>query len=419
MQHAWRTPRVRCDGRIRCAAGWCLLAGVVFVFPVRADVFHLTDGGEVSGDLLGTEQGHYRIRTVVGIVSLPTARVTRIEAAETPFAEYEQRVAIAADTATAQCALGAWCAEQGLRAEGQRHYRRALELDGNCAAARRALGYVRVGQLWVDGRCRAQRKPRAEDAEQRRLVRAIQTRWYQRLRAIKSARLDSGDEALVRKGAAQIRAIRDPVAIVPLVDVLREGSEACRLLLVEALSAFPQDEATMHLALVGLVEAYAAPRRRAVAELVRRQDGHVIAHYRAALHCGNDVVLKRAAYGLGELRAAGAVPDLIDLLTAERTKAVEVPAQDWLIRVPNYFFEERVASLPRGAARSGRSHADIGIHLWAHEVSNVWTRRRVTVYRTEVREALRKITGEDFGFDAAAWQRWREQQEGAGSTRRP
>ena len=30
----------------------------------------------------------------------------------------------------------------------------------------------------------------------------------------------------------------------------------------------------------------------------------------------------------------------------------------------------------------------------------------VTVYRTEVREALCKITGRDFGFDMDAWAQW-------------
>jgi hypothetical protein len=35
--------------------------------------------------------------------------------------------------------------------------------------------------------------------------------------------------------------------------------------------------------------------------------------------------------------------------------------------------------------------------------------RDVTVFRTEVLEALRTITGQDFGFEHAAWRRWYEE----------
>ncbi len=38
--------------------------------------------------------------------------------------------------------------------------------------------------------------------------------------------------------------------------------------------------------------------------------------------------------------------------------------------------------------------------------------RWVTVYRTEVLEALRRLTGQDFGFEREPWQRWYEARKG-------
>jgi len=56
---------------------------------------------------------------------------------------------------------------------------------------------------------------------------------------------------------------------------------------------------------------------------------------------------------------------------------------------------------------------ECGIYMPASFVHNEWQYRRVTVYRTEVLEALRRITGRDFGFDREDWQKWYEKQAGS------
>jgi hypothetical protein len=43
-------------------------------------------------------------------------------------------------------------------------------------------------------------------------------------------------------------------------------------------------------------------------------------------------------------------------------------------------------------------------------VNREYQLRSVTVFRTEVMEALKRITGQNFGFDAVAWRRWYEEQ---------
>ena len=88
-----------------------------------------------------------------------------------------------------------------------------------------------------------------------------------------------------------------------------------RGLLVEALAGFPQDEATMNLAILALVDPADEVRRQAVNELVRRADPRTIAEYRKALHTPSEALIQRAAYALGELRASAAVEEAPDTLS--------------------------------------------------------------------------------------------------------
>ncbi|MCK4342579.1 MAG: HEAT repeat domain-containing protein [Phycisphaerae bacterium] len=355
----------------------------------------------------------YKIRTVVGIVRLPVAAVERVEEAQTPFEEYEQRVRQVADTPEDQTALAVWCRDQGLRAEARRHFQRAIELHPDYEPAHQGLGHVRVGDMWVDGRTvvkrrvetRAADQPKEEDAE--RLARAIQGQWYRHIRAVKRSLLDSSRETLVKKGRERLLKIKDPLAILPLAQVLSRGDVDQRMLLVEALSVFPEDEATMNLAMIALVDAEEQIRRRALSQLIRRQDPRVIAQYREALRVGNAVIQSRAAYNLGELKASEAIPDLMDVLTVEETKWVQVPVRTYFRLWPRVFSRSTVLTI--GKRPAAIHQPEIGVWSLANDVRNEWRYRPVTVYRTEVLEALRRITGQNFGFDRADWQQWYEE----------
>lgn len=384
------------------------------VAPVAADVFHLEGGGALEGQLLSAADGHYTIRTTVGVVRIPILSVKRVAVADTPFEDYDARVQRAADTPADQASLAEWCDEQGLRAEARRHWQRALELNPDCAPARRALGYVRVGDLWVDGRRRAA-APRdtaaasapAEDPA--RVARVIQAQWRQRIRAIKRSFLDSSTPRLLDEGRLRILEIRDPLAILPLAETLGAGNPLCRQVLVAALAAFPDDEATMNLAILGLLDPEFDVREQALHEVARRQDPRVIAQYRDALRTGDDVLVGRAAAALGFLAADEAVPDLIDALTVARHKWVEVPTRRWVQFWPALF------TAPIIICYSGVTLAlhepQIGVcrgPAWGQWAvgANRWAYRRVTVRRTEVLEALKRITGENFGFERERWRRW-------------
>src|SRR5262249_5128651 len=154
-------------------------------------------------------------------------------------------------------------------------------------------------------------------------VAATQIRWTNQIRAIRTSFLDSPDPAAVADGKRRIADIRDPLAVLPLVKVLSEGGVASRTLLVETLKRFSEDESTLNLAAICLLETDDAVRRAALTELVRRKDDRVLGQFRKALSIDNDEIVRRAAMAVGELRAESAIPDLIERLTVQRRKTIE------------------------------------------------------------------------------------------------
>jgi len=412
---AWEVPvRRRCIILASAAAALTLSAA--------ADVVYLKSGGSVEGKVVEQTATGYTIRTAVGMIRLPADAVQRVEEKPSILDEYIARREQLADTAAAHVELARWCQEQGLTAAQRTHLKRALELDPDCEAARAALGYVRVGGLWVDGRARGTGgggAPDGKDADRHKagaddeaVVAAIQTQWTVRIRAIRDTKLESPIPRAVREGRERILEIQDPLAILPMARLLSEGSLACREVLVEALGRFSQDEATMNLAVLALVDADDGIRHRALLELKRRDHPDVIPQFRRALVSGNDALVRRAAVGLGVLEARAAVPELIDALQAQRRKLVEVPVRTYFLDYPMVFSEPTVTTL--GGGVSIRHVPALGIDSLGLDLVFVDRRfelRDVIVYRSEVREALRRITGQDFGFDQAAWQRWYAEEE--------
>lgn len=239
-------------------------------------------------------------------------------------------------------------------------------------------------------------------------LRAVQGRYGRQFSAIRDNLLNSRRSDLVESGRARVLDMTDPLAILPMSRELSRGSHAARRVLLEALQRFSQDEATLNIAVLALVEADAELRDLALAELRRRDDPRVVSQFRTALRSDADGIVARAAYGLGELRARSAVSDLIDVLTAERTKLVE-------ITVPAYFQQFACAFRPQvvlsgthlgaaGLATPAIGVADDGAGFATLTTRFAW--RNVTVMRSEVLEALKKLTGENFGFDVQRWTQW-------------
>jgi hypothetical protein len=408
------------------APNMLLMLGLAFGLAgaSRADVFHLKSGGEVEGKLVSETGEAYTVLSVVGEFTLPKSMIQDIEKAPSAVELYEPRRAATPQTAPGQYALACWCAEHGMRCASEAHLRQAIAIHPDYAPARRALGYVRVGSLWVDGRRVIERRdpamlPRAEARETERLTRAIQGRWRLQIRAHRT-NLMSGDPGKADRARAHLAAITDPLAIEPLLDELGRGDVPCREFLVDHLQTIPGERAVTGLALIALLDPAQPVYERAMEFLKERDDPNIASQFHLELRSPDDVIISRAAWAVGELGYRPAVPDLIPLLTVVREKWVEVVVKDFLgFQSPSGDLAPAgcygLGGAPVSIAWNGQAGSSPIAVPWTGIYSpwfvhNEWRRRTVTQKRTEVLEALRKLTGENLGFDTDEWMAWYEQQ---------
>ncbi len=383
----------------------------------RGDLFILKGGGEIEGEVLADHGDTLRIRTPIGTVDIERTQIERQVAAPSPWDRYQHEKRKYKQTAADQFALAQWCAKNGLRTEELEHLRETIKLDPDHAGARAALGFVHENGQWVKPSKRPPVDPAAKQAKKQAKaandkVRKVVTEWFVQVKAIFRGRLDGESDPTSKRfldGREQILAIREPLAIPAITSILSTGTELVRRLMIESLAQFKEDEATMNIVVAALLDPSAVIRQAATVELVGRKDPRIVETLRDALLGGEEPVLRNAATALGLLKAVDAVDDLIGKLSIETRKSVVVSG-------PVYLDDIRYAFGGCARYRCG------GDFLWYQPDgigclgpgsligTTYWTEvHLVSIYRTEVQEALIKITGQNFGFDENAWRLWWKQ----------
>ncbi len=386
---------------------------------VSADVFVTTTGDEIEGELIEELKDAYRIRTYIGIVDLEKERVARVVKKVSPWAKYESRRRKCEPTADAHYALSLWCKRQNLDSEARDELARAIQLDPNHAPAREALGYVQDKRgRWV--RPKSSKAPTPEERaarraieEEERLLRKLVTEWFIKIKAIHKGRLSGrGGMDKFAQGREQILSIRDPLAIPAIAGVLSTGDENARLLMVEALGQFEEDEATMNLLVASLLDPSDRIRRSAAQVMLTRRDERIVRRLASALYSEEEALLRNAATALGVLKAKSAVDDLIDVLSKEVQARVRVSRPAFLDGVQSDFCGySRYRHGQRYLRYQPTGIFSLGPGSMIGTISYVET-QTVLIHRTEVQEALIAITGQNFGFDPVAWRKWWMQQQG-------
>ena len=258
---------------------------------------------------------------------------------------------------------------------------------------------------------RTRATPELTPEEQKQIHRQI-TRYTIRMRAILQTFLDDPQkrkkDAVFAEGRQRLMDIDDPLAIGPVTRVLGKGGVRTRLLLVEWLGRFNDDEATANLIATVLLDPDAEVRSTATAALAGESDPRIARSLVAALCSDDEEVIRNAASAIGTLEIGEAAGELVTLLSATGKRRRRVSRVELLHGIGQSY----VAGLRFRAARGvAQAEPIIGVAGAGTAIASGQRRTRtitetVTVYRTEVQEALIKITGRNFGFDEQKWSEW-------------
>jgi hypothetical protein len=146
-------------------AALCALVLALAAPTSSADVVVLKDGRRIEGTLV-RDDDKVVVRTGLGELEFPRSAVKEIVRGKTPREEFAAREA-AARTADDFAALGDWARERDLSSLAKKAWKRAVELDGDHAAARASLGFVKHGGEWLTLEQRDARVKQEDEAAQR------------------------------------------------------------------------------------------------------------------------------------------------------------------------------------------------------------------------------------------------------------
>lgn len=440
-----------------------------------ADSIRLQGGGTMQGvvepDPL--KPGYVQIWTASSSSPLVMKkdRVAAIERDETPLRPYLERRRALAETAEAQLDLAGWCELSGLAGLAQFHYKEALRLDPQNATANQKLGRVQIDGRWLtrdeareaqglvklDGRwVTPEQKLRAEQAEQQSIA---QRTWSRRI-GLMVEQYRQGDDVHRAEAEQQLRAITEPEAVIPLVNILGQGEPGLRTLLAEILAGIADPKASQGLVHRVLAEEDPLIRQYTLGFLVQRADPEVIGAFTRVLAESDVNRVGRAAAALAALNAEGSVPRLVPALVSiqKRVEIVMAPAPSGgggMGFNAGFSRQQGISrfsplGLQNGSARSSTSgsisgpangvgffgdgysfpvltgpvtapgvvafgvtaapvYGGVGFSTGGGGSPNLVPTQVVVPYQhqnAEVLQALVKLTGRNFGFDVAAWKRW-------------
>jgi hypothetical protein len=172
----------------------------------------------------------------------------------------------APDTVAGQMALAEYCRREGLTDQMRAALTRVLEIDPNHRAARQALGFVRMGPLWV-----SRQELQAEEEIERKRQESL-TKWG---RELNDMALALGSDSRARRAAAYERlvSLRDPSAIAAMEQIISPAGDEEARAVIDALGRMSDPEASLSLARHAIYYP-SLPVREAAAAALSRRDRH-------------------------------------------------------------------------------------------------------------------------------------------------
>ncbi len=349
---------------------------------------------------------------LVLVLAAPLLAETTLPEAEAMRA-YNDRLIAMDPTAAGHAELAAWCEAHGLADRAEKHWQEALALDPEMEAAREALASEAAAE--DDGLRPSQVAFRVHRSDATVEV-ARRRQFYEQLRAIEREYLHPYVPDLWAEGRERVLMMRDPGAAAPIAQVVADGGAPRQKLAAEALAAIPGQEARDALVSLIMTTPDADVYQYGLKQLTYRADGPHHPPFLRALR-GRKDARNRAAYALGELKSWSAVPALIEVLKARESRVMQAPARAGggssgsgayiaVGRVVTYV-KDATPVVAEGAVAWDPVIGAITTGSVLSVSNPVVTGRKVIVEfvgpQPAVREALRKITGKDFGYDQAVW----------------
>lgn len=400
---------------------YCLILALV-VWPrfVGADVVYKKDGGKITGTIIRSESGpdHVTIKTRFGTFKVPQHNLEKIEYEQKNVEQYQEKAKTFKDTPEDQLQLALWCLENGHRSEYEKHLKRVIELDPDNGEARTRLGYRLYNGEWKtkdeyfteQGYVKyrgeyvlPQERTRLEakkdfTKDQREYYRNVRV-WQKWLRQSDADRQAEATQNLLQ--------IQDEAAVKPLVEILGDdGNDQERYLLVDVLANIEGDTSTQGLVLVALNDKVATNRFHAVDVLKKRKSVALVNHLAGVLRDNDNSRVRHAAIALGEIGDRSVIPALVDALVTTHRYEYEPSFMDQVRANSGAQYTPRTIIRPDGVMiRPSVRPPVIGGGLRVGQPPG----KQVVIQEhknQEVVDALRNLTGNNFGFDKERWLVW-------------
>lgn len=444
------TGLLRIDLGLKTLLKWGVASGLLLSATVDAsgDQISIRGGGQIKGKVLSDAAHPDRVSVITENGKVPLSfqkkQIVNVVREPSPLDDYVAKRKKVGDSADAQYELGAWCEEHKLADLATLHFENALKKDPNHGQAHQKLGHVQSGDRWLTGDDVLQAQglvkykgkwvtpEERENREAQVATSAEQASWVRRIRLLRQA-IVGGASDRAREAEQQLMEIREPIAVKPLVKVLGEDSTQLRTLLSHVLGVIPGPESAAALVHRILGEAESDVRHVTLSELERRSENNVIPMLIRALGSSNPEVVNRAAWTLSNLDAVKTVPHLVPALITTEYRMVMDNSGGGGGSGPG--FGSVNPGIPYGAPiyTNGSSLGIltppvVGPGVVAYGATQVpWVNAapslamgggllgsrgpipRIMSYsyqNVEVLGALVKLTGQDFGYDIPAWQRW-------------
>lgn len=407
------------------------LGGALFLLTpprVGADLIKLKNGGEVRGRIVPSRsadaEATITVEALTGAVVVVARDEVQFLTRRSPkVEEYETRSKIVPDTVADRWDLAEWCRENGLNEQRAEQLERILELDPEHEGAHHALGHALRDGQWLtrdelmtsQGYVKHKGKyitpQELELLEKSAAELEAEREWFRKVR-LWSGWLTGRSAQRSSEALAELKSIRDPYAVAALVHHFQDSdNKPVRELYVQILAQIPGDKPVPPLVKQSLMDVDVEIRSAALEGISLPRRAAAVPFYEHELKNGLNIIVRRAAAALERFGTEQSAPALIEALLTTHRYRVRVPDHSKTMSFStDGSFGNTGSGLPpeiEAMLRAGQLPHGVIVNQLNPAVQPMKT---ITInyehQNPEVLSALRKLTGENFGYDERTWKLW-------------